>query len=130
MLYPGPRHPPPTKGPVQNMKDYECSNGFSCVVMKDLQRVYACLYLRKLGDGPLEPEMVAYLSSVAGAASHFSSQVVMPMSGQAEFRQGRAQKVVDVTKFKVRRVARGVGIETTLGPSFVIGSHWSLESFH
>ena len=76
------RYPPHGKGAVQ-MDGYSGESGFSCKVIVDLQRVFACLDIgNEQGDGWNQ----VYVADVAKATDSFSSKVVMPMSAQSEWR--------------------------------------------
>ena len=65
------------------MDGYSGESGFSCKVIVDLQRVFACLDIgNEQGDGWNQ----VYVADVAKATDSFSSKVVMPMSAQSEWR--------------------------------------------
>lgn len=77
------RFPAPGKGNVTT-EGYECTGGFSSVLVIDLQRVFACVEVHTGEEGSFNMD---YISQVASASSSFSPRVVLPMSASSEWRQ-------------------------------------------
>lgn len=77
------RCPSPVKDPTE-FKHYAWELGFSCVIVMDLQRVFACLEVAEPSQAAWDLE---YLAAVANQSSSFSNKLVTPMSTQQEWRQ-------------------------------------------
>lgn len=74
-------------GALKSLSDFRCTSGFSCLIMKDIQRIIGCLLVNKL-EACSEPVSAAdrqYLAEVA--TGDFTPKVVMPMSAQVEWRR-------------------------------------------
>lgn len=80
------RFPKPGKGEV-DADGHKCELGYSASVIVDLQRVFACLDMKRSESKPVEPSLNSgYLCAVAAAHSSFSTPVVTPMNAQSEWR--------------------------------------------
>ena len=58
-------------------------SGFSVDIMRDLQRVFACLKVAQ--DGPVKDSEHEYLAKVS-ACGDFGARVTVPMSAQGAWR--------------------------------------------
>jgi len=71
-----------------NVSDYANASGFTAVIMKDLQRVFACLHFEgEPKDGGANSDSdSAFLSEVANGKITFSSKITLAMSSQPSWR--------------------------------------------
>lgn len=78
---PCPRLPSPQMD-FPSCDGYSNESGLCAVLMRDLQRVLACICAN--GDDVRDPNMIPYFIAVAKGS--FSSSIVLPMSANSEWR--------------------------------------------
>ena len=76
------RLPLPADGVELDISGFANQSGFTSPVMKDLQRIFACLEVATPNSADQ-----AFLTKVAGAGD-FGPRVTVPMSSQNEWRRG------------------------------------------
>jgi len=70
------------------LESYRNRSGFSVENMRDLQRVFACLMKEEGASEHLKQDN-EYFQKVCGPTAGFGARVVVPMSSQGEWRQGK-----------------------------------------
>lgn len=68
-----------------DIQEYANESGYACDIMRDIQRIFACLHMENKDNEVCTEE---YLAKVAQSNSTFGARVTVPMSAQAEWRQG------------------------------------------
>lgn len=78
----------PAAGEITNqeeMAQFKNESGFSWDLMRDLQRVLACLHVEAEGGVHTDGK---FLEKVTGAEAGFAARVMVPMSAQGDWRLG------------------------------------------
>ena len=74
----------PAPGKDAKLDEYANVSGFTCTIMRDLQRVFGCLAVAESAP-KIDPEGKVYLSKVANHKG-FSSKITLAMAGQSAWR--------------------------------------------
>ena len=80
----------PAAGEISNKEEiaqFKNQSGFSWDLMRDLQRVLACLHVGGEGEGRGHTDG-NFLDKVTSPEAGFAARVMVPMSAQADWRLG------------------------------------------